>query len=217
MEGSGIRYKVETLPFDSVRFKMISLATLSALFGLILCASAETGERIAVGNGNSADLGEFSFQALLYRQVESKRIPFCGGVIVSERHILTSATCAEAVLASKADVSVGNLTTRQLIKRIKVHENFVNGENNVAVLEVTTKFDFTQNISIIQLDNKFYDAELNVTALGVTVRPTVRKSNFRIILCANNRSFYSTFTSRFSANMSKCSRCPTKSADMCTS
>lgn len=81
--------------------------------------------------------------ALLY-----KGVPFCGGTIIDERHILTAGNCCKPnlkllVKPSEVAVAVGNLNLYDTsnVKRVQnvfIHESYdpVTLANNIAVLRV---------------------------------------------------------------------------------
>lgn len=140
---------------------MNRLSVLSVLF------SALFGTFTHALDGHKTDLGQITFQAVFLRRGEPS-IPICGGVIISDRHVLTTASCAQN-LSSTADVYVGDSKDIASIRRIKIHEAYVEGQNNIAVVEVYDKFDFTRNVtSKIDLDAALFDDETEVTALGIS-------------------------------------------------
>ena len=113
-----------------------------------ICGEDEDVTRIV--NGVEAGLHEYPWQAALVHA--GGHTPFCGGSIISNKHILTAAHCTNIKLISNIEVLVGehDLTTvnddsqRMRILRIHEHPNF-NLRNYVA-------FDY----SIIVLADKLH-------------------------------------------------------------
>lgn len=147
---------------------MLSCSISFVFFAIVLCASAApySGERIS--GGHTSDEGQFKFQAMIHRVGGGSNAPLCGGSIVSDRHVLTSATCAEALRLETTKIGVGNnFQNLYPVSRIKIHELFVDGHNDIAVIVIQGQF---KNVSNIGLDYEYFDEEIEVTALGFTRR-----------------------------------------------
>lgn len=81
---------------------------------------------------------------------------------------MTSATCAKALSLETTQVGVDNsFQNLYPVSRIKIHELFVDGHNDIAVISIQEKF---KNVSNIELDYEYFDEETEVTALGFTRR-----------------------------------------------
>lgn len=148
---------------------MLSLSVFGVLFSVFLCSSAVrgslSGNRISVGNTVTDE--EFTFQATILRGTNGSLALHCGGVIVSERHVLTSATCAQDLAVPTLRISAGGSVVE--VKRTKIHESFAQGQNDIAVVEIVGSFD-PANTSQIALDDELYDDEREVIALGYSVQ-----------------------------------------------
>lgn len=141
---------------------MIRQTILSILLSVLLCMIAEKSA------AHESDKGELSFQAILFRkQNPNTKLPFCGGAIVTDNHILTLASCVKDQLIENLFVAAGNLTQFYSVKRVKTHELFVNEQNDIAVIEINGNFTTTENATKIELDTEYYDTEIDVVALGI--------------------------------------------------
>lgn len=140
---------------------MFRLAVVSVLFSILLCSP------IHALVGHNSDIGEFSSQAVIKRYSEPNWVPHCGGVIISDRHVLTAASCAIGLSIKTTRIFGGDLDTVFTIKKIRVHELYFDGKNDIAIIEVAQKFTFSSNLTKIQLDHLYFDDELETTALGI--------------------------------------------------
>jgi len=117
-----------------------------------ICGLEDEVEPYVFG-GTAAKPGQFPFVAsLVWTSKYSRKITsFCGGVLITSRHVLTAAHCFNSVKASDLknnaiDVRIGlsNLRTREKpgnsanIVKIKIHESYrrrgVGVENDIAIV-----------------------------------------------------------------------------------
>lgn len=147
---------------------MLSKSYLS--LAVILCASVALGspahDRIATGDGIIPEKGDLAYQALVHRLIEGRPLYLCGGAIVSDKHILTSAECVESYDQSRLSVVVG-LDERKQVKRIYSHPWYSDKKNNIALLELTEPLNFTELIQPISFNSTEEIDNEEVTALGV--------------------------------------------------
>lgn len=78
---------------------------------------------------------------------------FCGGVIISRRHILTAATCVQDQEIESIRVRVGSSFhdaggLLKAVRNISVHENFNDPENNNDIALITLRFRLTLSDSV---------------------------------------------------------------------
>ena len=96
--------------------------------------------------------GDFPFMVALVTKLGGSH--FCGGVLITRRHVLTAAHCFNEISWSDVDVRVGqdDLTQKELpgteanIKSVKIHERYSRrGTQRISTLN---------DIAIITLDRK---------------------------------------------------------------
>lgn len=84
-----------------------------------------------ITGGRPADPGEWPWMAAI--MVTGDELNYCGGVLISDRHVLTAAHCLERIKAVELTVRLGeydfsrtnDTRTRDFfVKEIKVHEDF---------------------------------------------------------------------------------------------
>jgi trypsin len=127
---------------------------------LISCATCIKPEPRIAGGTEVKNRSKFAYQAaLLY-----KGVPFCGGTIIDERHILTAGNCCKPnlkllVKPSEVAVAVGNLnlydtSNVKQVQNVFIHESYdpVTLANNIAVLRISGSFNkWTDDIRPINL------------------------------------------------------------------
>lgn len=104
----------------------------------------------------------------------------CGGVILSEKFVLTSAQCqfgselaVESVVAGASNLHDLNETMIQQrkIKEFLRHENYTGGPepDDIALILLNVPFEFNQNIQAIQLVSKEFETDQGIIlGWGVT-------------------------------------------------
>ncbi|KAL0274764.1 UNVERIFIED_CONTAM: hypothetical protein PYX00_002813 [Menopon gallinae] len=147
--------------------KLTSLFVIASVLGL--SHGTEIGhrctERLSINHpifaritgGENAKEGEFPYQVSLQRNGKH----FCGGVILSEKVVLTAAHCVLGKEALRTEIVAGfvNLTLpgknvqRSAIEKISSHPDYPGtvGPNDVAVLVLKTPFKFTTHVQKVFL------------------------------------------------------------------
>lgn len=129
----------------------------------VLCLVAFAVGTLAIDDerivgGQQATRGQFPYQVMLRRI--SQRTHYCSGAIISDRFILTTATCAQgrAALPTNVRIAVGahhrlNDGTLLTVSRITNHPQFNRRtmRNNICIIQTTDKIMFTPLIQPAKL------------------------------------------------------------------
>nr|QHB21574.1 venom S1 protease 3 [Platymeris rhadamanthus] len=152
--------------------------------------------------GREAGLHEYPFPVLI--MFASNRFPFCGGSIITERHILTAAHCTDpfrdrvlAVAVGEHDVRTSKETKAtkiHIVKKIYQHEGYDDSGNvnDIAILEVDPKIEFNDKVGPVCIptaQQNHADQYVKVMGWGLTkdksergqASPVLRKVNLRVI------------------------------------
>ncbi|XP_034482746.1 plasma kallikrein-like [Drosophila innubila] len=147
-------------------------------------AESRPVERII--NGFHANPKQFPYQVLLNRQTRTEWEPFCGGVIISKRIILTAAHCIKDNLnvvniyfGAVARLNIKETGQQRLIvkrKNIVVHPEWDYGQtiNDIAVIRLPADLQFDEYIQPAKLPDPTqpYDNESGVVSgWGITSVP----------------------------------------------
>ena len=112
-------------------------------------------------------IGEFPHQVALYPELPDEFISFCGGSILSENWILTSAHCCGRpsgikfrnikVVAGGVSLQTNEGIEQQVsVEEIFIHENYTKYEtnNDICMLRLAGYLKFNENVSSINLPTK---------------------------------------------------------------
>lgn len=109
--------------------------------------------------GIDAKEGEFKYQAILYH-LYYRPNPECGGAIINEWYILSSASCTKQFIGSLdkflayfGTIDIYKKQQKREIAEIKIPKEFVISEkhHDIALVRVTEKIEYSANIQPINL------------------------------------------------------------------
>nr|QHB21554.1 venom S1 protease 1 [Platymeris rhadamanthus] len=152
--------------------------------------------------GKEAGLNEYPFPALI--MFASNRFPFCGGSIITERHILTAAHCTDpfrdrvlAVVVGEHDIRTTKetkATKMHIVRKIYQHEDYTDSGNlhDISILEVDPKIEFNDKVGPVCMPTaqlNHVDQFIKVMGWGLikdksergAASPVLRKVNLRVI------------------------------------
>lgn len=125
-----------------------------AWFLSVLCICfAIRGTQCILG-GNEAEPGKYPYQVSI--RIQNSHYHWCGGSILNQRFIITSAICANVhkqIFVVAGITSMYESGTVFDIDNIIVHPNFVKGEfgNNIAMLRTVKDIQYTKYIGSVGL------------------------------------------------------------------
>ncbi|XP_055301850.1 chymotrypsin-2-like [Sitodiplosis mosellana] len=140
-------------------------------------AAPSTGKDVL--EGTDVKEGDFKYQVLLYYP---NRHPICGGAILNEWYILSSAQATHQYVEklNKLVIYLGTTNTRnvqhkRLISEIKIPKEFVFGEihHDVALVRVRRKIEFSANVQPIALptNGDVFDGILLSSGFDFALKP----------------------------------------------
>lgn len=171
------------LTLQSVNIKMLSKSFVC--IALAFCVSAALGSPIsnyiAQGDGIIPEKGQYPYQVLIYFRYGTNDVPTyrCGGTIISNRHILTTAECFETNYAD-ATVLLGD-GQRVAVKKVTQHPLYSDKKNNIAILELVNSLNSSELVKPVVYNNTHDVDNEEVTALGVQRVPNTVVSIKKII------------------------------------
>ncbi|CAH0549020.1 unnamed protein product [Brassicogethes aeneus] len=131
-------------------------------------------------NRRPAQKGELPWHANILRtSADTPREYFiCGGTLISERHVLTSAHCVDDVVEGNLIVSLGSVmlfeqnedVQNRFVEKIDVHEDYNTGgnlANNIAILTLTRPVQIGKNVKPICLWSQSSDIRIVENKMGV--------------------------------------------------
>ncbi|MEV6048367.1 serine protease [Streptomyces xanthochromogenes] len=134
----------------------------SAVAAGVLVASAG-GPAHAIVGGLETEVNEYPFMVALVRtNTQDHEAAWCGGSLITARHILTAAHCVAGMGAGELRVRVGEhdldspgetgATAEYDIEKIMVHEQFNRRQyaNDIAVLELKKKVAISASVGLIR-------------------------------------------------------------------
>ncbi|XP_001607047.2 chymotrypsin-1 [Nasonia vitripennis] len=176
-----------------MRFAGVSCLLVALLVG----AFAAPAEKIV--GGENANINDYPYQVSLRKSGKH----FCGGSIISEKHIMTAAHCVRGIMASPfSDISVftgtssssGYTGKSHRVKRADVHPGYSGTEassyhNDIAILTLTSpvKFDAVQKKIDLPTRDVISGESAVITGWGIKkypsnyVSPVLQKAAMSII------------------------------------
>ncbi len=156
------------------RFSYLRISVL--LFTLLILAfspayAAETNDireapiQARIVGGQNASSGEYPFMVALVRSYNDSAYigKFCGGILVSERHVMTAAHCVYYwsprsidIVANTHDLNDSAEYDRISVEEIHIHPDFSISDfgNDIAILELEEVVPNAQPLSIIRAAEK---------------------------------------------------------------
>lgn len=121
--------------------------------------------------------GQFPFSA----KINQNRVFRCGGSIISDRWIITSAWCLQPLGNKELGIALGAhgkyiYGDEYIVNRIVVHEEYdgEGWENDIALIETNTFINKSDFVQPIPLRRGYAEAHLEVDAIGWGKRYKVR-------------------------------------------
>jgi secreted trypsin-like serine protease len=150
----------------------------------VITAKLTTSPKVQIANGQAAQLGWFPYMAGLKKT--NSQFMFCGGSLISDRHVLTAAHCfARGIVTPSSkdnrmkavpnlEVILGriDISTQDGISvgvdDIYIHPSFnsTSYENDIAVVKLSNRVQFTNNIIPLNLINGDFSVGTVVTVTG---------------------------------------------------
>ena len=121
------------------------------------CTCGESHQAQRIVGGTETEVNEYPWQVGLVRP--GSRRPFCGGSIISNRHILTAAHCTIGQATSRIRVLMGEHDTTDSVADIKTISAITNHPdyndntyvNDVAILTLTSPITFSSIVAPVCL------------------------------------------------------------------
>uniref|UniRef100_A0AC35EWS6 Peptidase S1 domain-containing protein n=1 Tax=Panagrolaimus sp. PS1159 TaxID=55785 RepID=A0AC35EWS6_9BILA len=130
-------------------------------------------QQLFLTNGNDAIL-----QPWFCKLFDKSKNVFCGGTLISFRHLLTAKSCVENIQQSEITIKCGiYFQTTSKISKIRKPENSIeNSINDIAILEFKNKINFDGNVGVACL-TKFDFMEIDNQQLTVIDQSPIKKFN----------------------------------------
>lgn len=135
----------------------IAVAVLAFLMVVEARILAETNERIL--GGQQARVSQFPHQVSLRGFVQPNVVwHFCGGALISDRFVLTTANCMQGYNSTNVTINVGSLVVTQVgtmyaVSRITNHPQFNRKimANDISLVKSAQRITFTNLVRPIRL------------------------------------------------------------------
>ncbi|XP_066601525.1 transmembrane protease serine 9-like [Prorops nasuta] len=131
----------------TIKSLVMTISAFVCLFAIMATSQAiPNGLAPRIVNGNIAKEGEFPFQVSLRHKTWNYH--FCGGSIINEYFVLTSAQCVEGKAEKEILIVAGNINNNVMnftneINKIIIHRSYKNSmswNNNIALLRLKQPF-----------------------------------------------------------------------------
>lgn len=138
------------------------MASKNRFFVTIFCVVFISLEQVLCTNVPEykfANDGQFKYQAVLF-SIFNQPSPTCGGSIITEWYILSSAYCThqyvdkrDKLVAYVGTIDAKDVKQKKLIAEIKPHEEFkIDSKNfDIALIRTETKIDLSNTVQPIKL------------------------------------------------------------------
>ncbi|ANZ16797.1 serine protease [Streptomyces noursei] len=182
----------------TIRSRLALLSLFSVIFAF--CGPAATADFPAYaieGTSQAAQPTEVPNQATIFLRSGTRYHLRCGGAIISNRYILTSAQCAYRTNVADLQVIVGVTQTKDFqtapkhhVQAIKIHPGFTPDpsrgiRNDIALLRLPAALRFSNQVQPVALDgtsNSWVGHEARISGFGRTDpnNPNVYSTNLRV-------------------------------------
>ncbi|XP_037809751.1 collagenase-like [Lucilia sericata] len=146
------------------------IITLGIICRIYLTNAASNSQSAPIISGTRAELGQFPWHVLLaIYATEEEELEVCGGSILSEKWVLTAAHCIHEIQVLV--MAFGTIEFDDTPIMINSDDFFIHPEyddvnliNDIALIELPTPLNFSDNIKTIDLVSS---REINNTFIGV--------------------------------------------------
>lgn len=116
----------------------------------------------AIYEGQLVDINQYPYAVSVQYLDYGYYSPICGGTIISDKWILTSAECIDLITNGDIHVRIGatnaiNDGTVMQIKRYIKHSNYqseLSSEANIALIELKSNIEFNENVKAANLSSQ---------------------------------------------------------------
>lgn len=140
----------------------ITMASKNRFLATALCVvfvSLAQVSSLVAPNESFAIEGQFKYQAVFF-SLYGRPSPECGGAIINDHYILTSAYCTyryvsklDKMMVYLGTIDINNMKQKRLIAEIKLHNEFniVRRNFDVALVRTVVKIDLSDNVQPVKL------------------------------------------------------------------
>ncbi|CAO1335726.1 unnamed protein product [Diamesa serratosioi] len=160
---------------------------------LLIAFIVEYPSASAIYRGQLVDINQFPYAVSVQYNEYGYYSPICGGTIISDKWILTSAECIDLLRNGEINVRIGakhalNDGTVMQIKRFIKHPNYqseLSSEANIALIELKSNIEFNENVKAANLSSQTVVPK--VGSIGVFVNwntrddPMLRKGDSTVM------------------------------------